>query len=151
MPTTFIHDIYRGSAIFHSRFKHIAPNLYSIGSSRLFVRDRSWYHTSCHISHHVRSIMNIMWLISYHIPGSYWYHFQCISYVIDHANLFHSWYIPTSAFFHSRAFCFRVKNTMWLISYHIPGSSWYTYHIMWDQWKTLCGRFRITYLADHSF
>ena len=51
------------------------PKLFSIGSSRRFVRDRSWYHTSCHISHHVRSIMNIMWLISYHIPGSSWYHF----------------------------------------------------------------------------
>ena len=31
-----------------------------------------------YISHHVRSIMNITWLISYHnseVPGSSWYHF----------------------------------------------------------------------------
>ena len=29
-----------------------------------------YHHTSCHISHQVRPIMNTMWLISYHIPGS---------------------------------------------------------------------------------
>ena len=37
-----------------------------------------------------------------------------------------------------------------LISYHIPGSSWYTYHIMWDRWRTSCGWFRFTYLAGNS-
>ena len=52
-------------------------------------------------------------------------------------------------FFFTRAFCFRVNNIMWLISYLIPvpGSSWYTYHIMWDRWRTSSRWFRIKYLA----
>ena len=104
-----------------------------------------------------------MWLISYHIPGSSWYHFQCISYVVDHANYFHSWYIPTSAFFSISGVLFprekhhlvvlvshtwqflvyisrhvrSMKNIMWLISYHIPGRSFILYHFLCVSYGTV--------------
>ena len=45
-----------------------------------FVSHTWQFHTSCHVSHHMRSIMNILWLISYHVPGSSRYHFECITY-----------------------------------------------------------------------
>ena len=115
-------------------------------------------------------------LISYDIPGRSWYTYHImwdrswtscgwfrITYLAVPGIIFsayHRWSIMpttfihdimTSAFFHSRAFCFRVKNIMWVISYHIPGRSWYTYHVMWDRWRTSRGWFRISYLADNSF
>ena len=115
MPTTLIHDIYRHllfslSGVLFPREKHHVGDFVS----------HTWPFL-VYISHHVRSILNIIWLISYHIPRSSWYHFQCISYVIDHANYFNSWYIPTSAFF--------------------------TLGRSVSPWKTSCGWFRITYLA----
>ena len=68
--------------------------------------------TSCEIDHehNVVDFVSYTWQFLVFIVHK--------SYVIDHANYFHSWDIPTFAFFHSRAFCFRVNNIMWMIPYH---------------------------------